>query len=144
MNIESIDDNDWVQLTKSLWLSKGINLEPGARSENVEATEIAIGFVFPLDMKKLYKVVNGFENWDWTPGMISMWPMERIREEYLTGNDKNFVGFCDFLINSHCVGFLKEYNGIYAKYDGDYPMDRVAESFKETIGLINSDSNLIY
>jgi cell wall assembly regulator SMI1 len=89
MNLESIDDNDWVQLTRSLWLSKGINLEAGAKLEDIEATEVLVGFIFPLEMKDLYKVVNGFQNWDWTPGMISMWPMERIREEYLTGDDKN-------------------------------------------------------
>jgi hypothetical protein len=144
MNHLSINDNYWVQVTKSLWLSKGIKLEPGAKIEDIESTEAAVGVSFPLDMKELYKVVNGFENWDWTPGMISVWPMERIREEYLISDDKNFVGFCDFLINSHCIGFLKEQTGIHKRYDGHYPIDRIAESFKETIGLINSDSDLIY
>jgi SMI1/KNR4 family protein SUKH-1 len=144
MNNLPPDKNHWIQAARDLWASQGINLETGAKAEDIESTESFVGFVFPLEMKELYKGVNGFENWDWTPGMISLWPMERIREEYKTGDDKNFVAFCDFLINSHCIGFLKNQPGIYKRYDERYPVDRIAESFKEAIRLINSNSDLIY
>ena len=32
--------------------------------------------------------------------MISLWPIERIREEYARDRDPNFVGFCDAYRNT--------------------------------------------
>jgi hypothetical protein len=126
---------------KELLAVGGLQLESGARLEDIEATELCIGFTFPPDMKELYQVVNGFKNWGWTKNMISVWPMERIREEYGTSRDKIFIGFCDYLINSHCVGFFKDRSGIYKSYDEFNP---IAESFKEAIDLINTGSDLIF
>ena len=140
----STDIKNWVQVARDFWLARAIKLENGAKPEDIESTESFIGFVFPSEMKELYNTVNGFENWDWTPGMISIWPLERIRDEYKTGDDRNFVGFCDFLINSHCIGFLKDQPGIYKRYDGRFPIEYVGETFKEVIGLINSDSDKIW
>src|ERR1700743_3702634 len=102
----SSDDKNWVQEARDFWLSRGIKLEPGSQVKDIEATEAAVGFIFPLDMKELYRVFNGFENCDWTPGMISIWPLKRIEKEYVAAADKSFVGFCDFLICSHLIGFV--------------------------------------
>ncbi len=93
------DSENWIKEARDFWLSKGIKLEPGSQVKDIEATESAIGFTFPLDMKELYQVVNGFENFDWTPGMISIWSLKRIEKEYMAASDKRFVGFCDFLIS---------------------------------------------
>ena len=94
-----IDNNPWIQATRSLWLKRGLKLESGAPIADIESTELALGFSFPSDMKALYQVVNGFRDCDMdVDSMISIWPMERIREEYNAGKDKNFVGFCDYCI----------------------------------------------
>jgi hypothetical protein len=137
-----IDSNYWVQATRSLWLNRGLKLESGALIADIESTELAVGFQFPADMKELYLVVNGFRDWDMdVDNMISIWPMERIREEYKANSDKNFVGFCDFLINSHSIGYFKGRDGIFKCYDD---FNTISETFIEAIDLINSGSTLIY
>jgi cell wall assembly regulator SMI1 len=64
----------WVQTTKEAWLSQRIKLKPGTQHETIEATETAVGFNFPTEMSALYQMVNGFKDWDWTKGMICLWP----------------------------------------------------------------------
>lgn len=105
---ESVDLQSWAEAVKREWLSKLIKIEPGATPESIAETEAAVSFSFPEDMRALYLMVDGFKDWDWTEGMISVWPMDRIREEYEINRDRNFVGFCDYLINSHAVGFYKD------------------------------------
>ena len=86
--------------------------------------------------------------------MFSIWPMQRIVDEYLDQlsrsqgassylqeHAKIFVGFCDYLINCHQIGFFKDHLGIYKSYDEFNP---IAQSFVETLELINKDSELIY
>ena len=137
-----IDINPWVQVTRSLWLKRDLKLEPGASIADIESTELELDFHFPADMKDLYQVVNGFKDWDMdVDSMISIWPMERIRDEYHAGSDKNFIGFCDFLINSHSIGFFKDQNGVFKCYDAFNP---ISETFVQAIDLINTGSELIY
>lgn len=107
----------------------------------IESTEINVDFQFPSDMKALYRVVNGFKDYDMdVSSMISIWPMERIREEYAASSEKSFVGFCDWLINSHGIGFFKGRKGIFKCYD---EFNAIAETFREVIDMINSDSELL-
>ena len=142
MQQSPIDNTPWVQATRSLWLKRDLKLEPGVSIAEIEFTELEVGFQFPSDMKDLYRVVNGFKEWDMdADSMISIWPMERIREEYNASSDKNFVGFCDFLINSHAIGFCKDRNGIFKCYDAFNP---ISETFVQAIDLINTSSELIY
>ena len=111
------------------------------RDAEIEATELAVGIEFPAEMKELYRVVNGFRNYDMdTDSMISIWPTERIREEYLGGKDKNFVGFCDFLICSHMIGFFKDRKGIYKEYD---ELNPIAESFRQVVDFINNNPDVL-
>lgn len=141
MQDEPTDNNLWSEATHSLWLNRGLKLEPGASIADIEATELEVGFQFPADMKALYLVVNGFRDWDMDlPSVVSIWPMERIREEYITNSDKNFVGFGDFLINSHRIGFFKDRVGIYKSYD---EFNSIADSFRKAIRLINSNDDVI-
>ena len=114
---------------------------PGATIAIIESTEADLGFRFPSDMKDLYRVVNGFKDCDMdVSSMISIWPMERIREEYIAGNDKNFIGFCDWLIFSHSIGFFKGRMGIFKCYD---ELNAIAETFRQVIDMINNDSELL-
>lgn len=138
MNQEPSDIEAWVKATKKEWLSKLINLEPGTQQGTIDETEAVIGFKFPMEMRALYLVVNGFKDCAWTKGMISLWPMARIQEEYHLCRDKNFVGFCDYLINSHAVGFFKDKSGIYKSYDEFNP---VTQCFIQAIELINKDAD---
>jgi hypothetical protein len=144
MNTNPSNPIHWTSIAMDYWSSLGISLQAGAHLEEIARTESAVGFAFPADMRELYQRVNGFRNFDWTPGMISIWPLDRIRVEYLEGEDRNFVGFCDFLINSHCIGFVKDQAGIFKSYGGNHPLVFVADSFSIAIELINRDSELIY
>jgi len=135
------DKYNWVTAMRTLWLQRGIKLEPGVPLTEIEATELNVGIQFPSDMKELYQVVNGFKDSDMDlSSMISIWSIERIREEHLASPDKNFVGFCDYLINSHSIGFFKDRSGIYKSYDEFNP---IAYSFTEVIEFINNDDDII-
>ncbi len=100
-------NSSWAEPIIEKWKSLGIELNPGATIEKIAKAEKEVGIVFPRDFKELYVQVNGFVNWDWTPTMFSLWPLERIVEEYLKAENLQFVGFCDWLINCLNIGFLK-------------------------------------
>ena len=73
--------------------------------------------------------------------MFSVWPIERIIKEYHEDESKDFVGFADWLVHSHAIGFVKRHMGIFKSYDLENP---VADSFVEAMLLINTDSARIY
>jgi hypothetical protein len=73
--------------------------------------------------------------------MFSFWPLEKIIDEYKASDDKSFIGFCDFLINSHSIGFIKDDFAIYKSYERQCP---IAATFKEAVLLINKSSDRIY
>jgi hypothetical protein len=135
---QSFDFCNWVEAAKKGWLSIPIKIQPGVPRELIATVEAAIGFSFPDDMRALYQVVNGFKDGDWAQGMIFLWPMEQIREEYKMNGDPNFVGFCDFLINSHAVGFHKARPEIYKSYD---EFNAIAHTFIQVINMINRNSD---
>lgn len=125
----------------SQWKLEKIELNPPASGETISEAEKIINFIFPSEFRNLYLKVNGFKNWDWRANMFSIWPIERIVDEYNQGKAKDFVGFSDYLINSYQIGFFKGRIGIYKSYDEFNP---IAHSFDEAILLINSDADLIY
>jgi hypothetical protein len=131
----------WATSIVSFWLSANIKLEGAAALSEISEMEIGIGMRFPISFVELYKIANGFKDWDMNEHMISIWPLDRIKEEYTQNKDKNFVGFCDYLINSHHIGFLKNSPGIFKEYDEFNP---IASTFEEAIELINSGSDLIF
>jgi hypothetical protein len=125
------------------WKNEKIKLNRGASPDLIAKAEAATGFTFPEEFKELYKEVNGFSDLDWRENMFSVWPLERILEEYNDSDDKDFVGFSDFLINSHNIGFLKTQPGVFKKYQtNDYIY--ISPSFTESIRFINSNSDIIY
>ena len=136
------------------WKAERIQLNPPATLEAIRRAEEITGYTFPSDFKKLYLVADGFKDWDWRSNMFSLSPLQRIIDEYLEQlsrsrsaspyqqeQAKDFVGFCDYLINSHQIGFLKNRNGVYKSYDEFNP---IAQSFSEALSLINKDAELIY
>jgi len=136
--------NTWADDIIGYWRSKKITLSKGASLEEISNTGKKLGFDFPQSFKVLYQKVDGFGNGDWNEAMIAIWSLERIEEE--SGRYPDFIGFGDFLINSHVYGFLKNQPGIFKNYDlADTGVpEKIADTFEEAIDLINSNSDLLY
>jgi len=138
----------WINKTIKLWEERNIKIENGATIEIIKETQNILGFIFPEAFIELYKKTNGFKNNDWDEHMFSIWPLHRIIEEYQYSHIKNenIIGFCDYLINSHCIAFLKNQNGIFKIYDltSINSPEKIADTFEEAIEMINSNNELIY
>jgi len=133
LRIDKIKDN---------WARENIKLSPPATPEAIQAIEKTIDFQFPDDFKEFYLKMDGFADGDWTKNMFSIWSLAKILEEYRNENDKSFILFADYLINSHHIGFVKGRNGIF-KNCGETP-EFIADTFYEAILLINSDAEILY
>lgn len=124
-----------------LWRAEGIQLKASATSESIVEAEQLIGFTFPNSFKQFYALADGFDNHDWTSGMFYLWPIERIREEWNASSQKEFIPFCDYLINSHQIGFLKNKPGIFKQYGMEKePEQPICEEFAEALELIFNDA----
>lgn len=136
----------WINEAISKWNMTKTRLNHGASIADIEKAENILSFKFPDDFKKLYLIVNGFQHLDWQEHMFYFWPIERIIEEYTGSSDENFVGFCDFLLASHFIGFKKNQNGIFKLYSSmrNAEDNQIAKTFQEAVGMINSSSDLIY
>jgi hypothetical protein len=134
---------NWIQDAITNWSSNKVKMNPPAIFAEIEHVESVLDFKFPQDFKELYLVINGFEGLDWQEHMFTFWPLEMIIKEYKESNNKNFIGFSDFLLASHIIGFNKDKNGIFKqsyKEDGEF----IANSFKQVVEMINSNDDLIY
>jgi hypothetical protein len=76
--------------------------------------------------------------------MFSFWSLDIIIEEFAKNHDKNLIGFCDFLIMSHVIGFKRNAAGIFNDYSFLPGEGFIAETFKEAISMINSGAREIY
>ncbi len=136
-NLEGLMD---IELIKTYW--KGIELNSGVPSEQIEELEREINFQFPDEFKELYKDINGFKDRDWTENMLEFLPLSRIKDEYnYKGNDENFIPIFDYLIASHHIGYLKGESGFYKSYNCEEP---VCSNLMELIELIKIDSEKLY
>lgn len=133
--------NDWIDLVIQQWKREKIELNPGFKADDLFLAESTLDFIFPNEFKELYIKVNGFQENEWRTNMFSIWSIERIIEEYNFSEDKNFIGFSDYLINSHQIGFLRDKKGIYKYYENS---GFISNTFAQSIHLINIDSELIY
>lgn len=132
---------NWTDQVIDIWISQGIELKNGLSIDKISNFEKLLNFEFPKDFTELYLKVNGFENSDWNENMFSLWSLDRIFKEYQEECDTNYIGFCDYLINSHTIGFFKTDKGVFKNYNQIQP---IANTFKEGIELIISNSDLIY
>ncbi len=96
------------------WINEGIDLNPPATIHEITSCEAAIGFLFPEDFKKFYKICNGFKDWAMDSKLLSLWPLDKIIAEY---QHLEFIPFCDYLANGSQIGFLKSQPGIFKDYD---------------------------
>ena len=143
--MQQINLTNWANDTVDFWASKKLNLEQGVSTGDLEKTENFVDFIFPRSFKELYKKANGFKNWESNEHLFSIWPVEKIIEEFNYGRHPEFIGFCDFLINSHWIGFMRGQQGIFKRWDTtNHPPLKIADSFEEVIKMINSNSDEIY
>jgi hypothetical protein len=137
----------WINEAILTWQKEGIKLRPGALETYIAEMEQWLGFSFPADFYEFYKVVNGFERWSSNENFFSLWSLETLWEEGPNNQEDDFIGFCDHMINSHWIGFVKNKPGIYRHYPNIITEGRttkIADSFKEFIELLNTDSELLY
>jgi hypothetical protein len=132
--------DDWAIGIDLFWREQSIPLEPGVPEAYIHQTGKDLGVEFPDALVALYKRVNGFTRNNWNPGMFVIWPLERMLEEHVIEKDQDFVGFSDYLICSHIIGFRKDKEGIWKNYDLH---SAVCATFEEAIELINADSILV-
>lgn len=125
----------WIQEAINYWKICNIGLTDGADLNSITSLEKQINIKLPEDFIEFYQVVNGFKDLDMNNNMFSIWPIEKIKEEYTAGGNNKFIGFSDYLIFSHTVGFLKNSYGVFNDFDFEKP---VLNTFKEFINFINS------
>jgi hypothetical protein len=135
---------DWIEVALSQWTEQNVKLNTPATQTSIEQAEYKLGFQFPQDFKQLYLVVDGFNDYEWQEHMFSIWSLERIIEEYENSGDEDFIGFCDFLICSHFIGFSKADINIWKKFSIVYSKDPLSGTFKEIIRLVNDSHDSIY
>ena len=131
----------WTDQTITYWTEKGIKLQAGVSLDKLRDFEKLLDFSFPQDFIELYTKVNGFVDFDWNENMFSLWSLDRILKEYQEDEDPKFIGFCDYLINSHTLGFYTDDKLIYKYYDKP---KAITNSFQDFISLLNSNDDLLY
>jgi len=135
---------NWIQDVIAKWRSEGVELNPPVSITEIENAESILDFRFPTGFKDFYLQANGFEGFDWQEHMFTLWPLNLIVEEFKSVHSNgNFIGFSDWLLASHMIGFNKNKPGIFKSYhndDGEF----IADSFDMFIDMINSNNNLIY
>jgi hypothetical protein len=125
------------------WRHTDLKLNGPATADLISDTQKKIEYTFPDDFLNFYKILNGFKDWDVIGETFCIWTLERITEEYEKSEDKNFVPSCDYLIDSHRLGYLKDEFGIYKDYY-DQKMYKIADTLEDTIRLILAGSELLY
>jgi len=128
------------------WKNSNVNLNQGAELSEINKLETYLEFEFPESFKRFYSSLNGFKDSDWNEHMFSIFPIERIKEEYEISKNKDFIPFCDYLINSHQIGFYRNTKEIYINYKnilGDLN-DKVADNFELSMFEILTNSEKIY
>lgn len=128
------------------WKNSKIKLNEGASLIEINQLEKKLKYEFPETFKEFYTKIDGFKDSDWNENMFSIFPIERIKDEYETSENKDFIPFCDYLINSHQIGFNRKNHKIYINYEnilGDFN-DKVADNFKLSLIEIINNSDKIY
>ena len=133
----------WANNVADQWRSEKIQLAEGVSIQAINDLESLLLIKFPDSFKFLYNRVNGFIEMDWNTYMFSMWPVDRIIEEHNYQRHPDFVGFCDFLINSHYIGFSRSQTGVFKRYDlaGHSDPEKIADTFEEAIEMINTNAS---
>jgi hypothetical protein len=131
----------WADGVVAEWKELEVPVNPGTTQHEIRNVENLVGFTFPTSFHVLYRKANGHGDLMTLPSMFSVWPLEMIVEEYIKDEDKNFIPFADFMINSWWLGFLKGETGIYTSCSHLHP---VADDFAQAIDFMNADDKRLY
>ena len=135
---------NWIQDVISKWREEEVELNPPATFAEIGDIETALNFKFPDDFKEFYLSANGFNGFDWQEHMFTLWPLNLIKDEFKSVHSNgNFIGFSDWLLASHLIGFNKNRPGVFKSYNGD-DGELIAESFEIFVDMINSKNKLLY
>ena len=72
------------------WKSSNIKLNDGVKLTEITSLEKHIDFQFPDTFKQFYSEINGFKDSAWNEHMFSIFPIERIKEEFDFLKNKDF------------------------------------------------------
>lgn len=133
----------WIKEALFCWETSETKLNPPASVTEIERTEKALNFKFPDDFKQFYKVADGFTGLAWQKHLFTLWPLEMMVKKFEDYNNKNFIGFCDFLLASHFIGFNANRTGIFKSYQYEDGV-LIADTFEELIKMVNQKNKLIY
>jgi hypothetical protein len=125
----------WIQDAIKHWESDKTELSSGADLDSIIFLEKEVRIKLPADFAEFYRSVNGFESLCVNSNLFYLWSIEKILANYKNSEKKNFIGFCDYMIASHTIGFFKNLEGVYNEFDLEIP---ITTSFKEFIKFINS------
>lgn len=89
-------------------------------------------------------MVNGFVDFEYRGFFLSLWSLGRIIDDY--DKDKEFIMFSDYSLSVCQYGFHRDKKGIFKTYTHHQqgPAEYVAETFRQMIAFINSDSELLF
>jgi hypothetical protein len=134
----------WISEVLSQWKEEGIKINQGASFADIVRAEDLIAYKFPYDFKELYSVINGFVDFEARGFFLSLWSLNRIIDDY--EKNKEFIIFCDHSLSVCQYGFHRNKAGIFKTYTHHQqgPIEHIAESFRQAIELINSDSELLF
>lgn len=131
---------DWIDETINGWKRTDVKMQSGISTDYFLEFEKKLNFIFPADFKEFYQQANGFVDCDWNENMFSLWSLEKIFEEFQLDKNENFIGFCDYLIGIHSIGYFKNEGGIFINTE----YAKICNTFEEFIVLLNSNSDLLY
>ncbi len=127
------------------WKKSDIKLNNASSIDEILELEKILNFKSPSSFKYLYSRINGFKDYDSNEHIFTIYPLERIQLEYFENQNINFIPFCDYLINSHQIGFSKLDSKIYINYNTENNFnDLVANTFEESLVEIINNSDKIY
>ena len=135
--------NDFSNDIIASWYAQDIKLNEGVSIQQIDYLEKEVSFQFAEDFKRFYLKVNGFNDFD-SLNMFSLFPVDRIKDEYFEQKNQEFIPIGDFMISSHFFGYLKKEPGVFKSYGDGYPVIKICDTFFEFIELIEEDSEILY
>ena len=132
----------WVDETVAYWKSISLKLNPGASDEKAVYCEMQMDFKFSQDFKDFHKKMDGFEDYEWSEDMMSLWSYDRILKEFNEEGRPDYVTICDYLIRSCDYVFKNGDQRVY-KHVGNC-FESIAPSFQQFVGLLMADDKSLY
>jgi hypothetical protein len=115
-------------------IQQKIELNPGVTVAQLIEVEDQLDFKFSDSFKNFYLSYNGFKEDVMDQSFLYLWPIQKVLLNF--DNENEFIGFCDFMVNSHSIGFLKTRQGIFKSYAQVKP---ICQTFDEFLFLWSND-----